>query len=170
MGTNVRLPKIHRTPPLLPKSISNLQGPQQSLSLGAIPIWHCCAVLPHDKIVCDHSCDERKKSNEPSVCHTLWSILRQLVQVYLQTRGCQCQPVRAKLVFHADLRATCWLLDWSWVRRNQKKRMAKVGISNGSSHAVWKSKKGYHPRSTKRTNDSPFSYADGHLKSQECWV
>ena len=67
----------------------SLQGPQQSLSLGIIPIDSAALYFTHDKIAYNHSCYECKRSNEPSVCHKLSSsILRLLVPVCLRTIEC----------------------------------------------------------------------------------
>ena len=52
-----------------PKLISNLQGPQQSLSLGTNPIDNAEPCFPHDNIVGSHLCDECVKSILPVVCH-----------------------------------------------------------------------------------------------------
>ena len=93
--TNVWLPKIHRilpsppSPSSHPRLTSSRQGLQQSLSLGTIPIDSAAPYCPHGNIVDDHSCDECKRSNMPSVCHRLSSILQQLVQVCLQTKACR---------------------------------------------------------------------------------
>ena len=62
---------------------------RQNLSLGTILIDNAAPCSQHDNVVCDHSCDECKRSNEPSACHRLESILRQLVQVGLRTKECQ---------------------------------------------------------------------------------
>ena len=55
------------------------------------PKLHCCAVFPTWHISLRCTC----KSNEPTVCHKLWSIWWQLVQVCLLTIEClayQCVP------------------------------------------------------------------------------
>ena len=58
---------IQRYVQFLPRSIFSVQGPQQSESLGIIPL-HCVVLYyPHDNIVDSHSCDECTRSNEPSV-------------------------------------------------------------------------------------------------------
>ena len=86
IGTNVRLPKIHR---ILPRLIWNLQGLQQSLSLGTIPIDSAVPHYTHGNIVGKHMCDDCKRSNVLRVCHMLGSILWLLVQVCFQTKECQ---------------------------------------------------------------------------------
>ena len=43
LGTNVGLPKIHKTLLML---IMSLQGLLQNQSLDIMPILHCCAVFP----------------------------------------------------------------------------------------------------------------------------
>ena len=58
MGTNVRLPKMHKTPPEVDFD------PQ-----GLVPRY------PHDNIVGIHLCDECLKSTLPIVCHMPESIL-----------------------------------------------------------------------------------------------
>ena len=86
MGTNAWLPKIHRIPPDVDL---NLQGLQQNLNLEPVPVCNVELCFPHDNNAKIHLCDECKKSNEPSVCHKLWSIWWLLVQVCLLTRECQ---------------------------------------------------------------------------------
>ena len=55
VGTNVRLPKMHRIP--LSLSILSLQGPQQCLSLGTIAIcMQCCAVFSCMPILPEFTC------------------------------------------------------------------------------------------------------------------
>ena len=55
--------------------ILNLPGLKQSLSLEITPIDNVELYHPLDNIVCDQSCVECKRSNEPSVCHRLLFIL-----------------------------------------------------------------------------------------------
>ena len=43
--------------------ISNLQCPQQSLSLGTIAIDSAVPYYPHGNAVCDHSCNECRLSH-----------------------------------------------------------------------------------------------------------
>ena len=76
--------------------ILSLQGLQQSLSLEIDPIDNVELSYPHDNVACGHLCDEYRKSNEPSVCHKLLTILRLLQQVCLQTRECHVYQFRAK--------------------------------------------------------------------------
>ena len=72
LGTNVRLPKVHR---ILPKVDFESLKPQQSLSLGVIPIESVVLFFPHVNVACNHQCYECSKSNEPSVCHKLSTML-----------------------------------------------------------------------------------------------
>ena len=58
-----------------PKLISSLQSRQRSLGLGTIPLDNAEPCFPHGNIVCDHMRDQCKRSNAPSVCHKLWSIV-----------------------------------------------------------------------------------------------
>ena len=69
-GTNVRLPKIHKILPEVDLEFSRSAG---KVSLGTLPIDNAAPYYPNGNIVCDHSCDEREKSNEPRVCHRLGS-------------------------------------------------------------------------------------------------
>ena len=77
------------------RSILSLQDLLQNRSLETVPVcivWPC---FPHGNTVCSHMCDEYKKSNEPSVCHKLWTIWWLLAQVCLLTTEClvyQCVP------------------------------------------------------------------------------
>ena len=64
LGTNVRLPNIHTSLPML---VSNIHGPQQSLSLGTVPIDSALLKNPHGNIVCDHPYYECRTSRELSV-------------------------------------------------------------------------------------------------------
>ena len=69
-GTNVWLPKMHRIPRDVDSESSKSPAKSESWKN---PNLHCCAVLSHNNIVSDHSCDACRKSNELSVCHRLWS-------------------------------------------------------------------------------------------------
>ena len=82
MGTNVRLPKIHRIPS---RSILTLQDHQQGQSLGTITICSAVLYFPHHSIVCNHSCCECTESNAPNVWHMHLSILLPHEQVCSQT-------------------------------------------------------------------------------------
>ena len=70
------------------KSILSIQGLQQSLSLGTIPINNTVPYYPHSNIACNHPCYECKRSNEPSVCHMLSSILWLLLPVCVRNMEC----------------------------------------------------------------------------------
>ena len=63
MGTNVRLPKIHKTPPRL---ILDPQSRQQSLGLGINPVDNAEPCYPHDNIVGIHLCDAWNQSCQSS--------------------------------------------------------------------------------------------------------
>ena len=67
----------------------NLQSLEQNLSLDINPICTVVLYYPRDSIVDSYLCDECKKSNEPSVCHKLLSILWLFWQVCLRTKECQ---------------------------------------------------------------------------------
>ena len=67
MGTNVRLPKIHKTPTEI--DFLSPQGRQQNLSLGINPIDTAEPCNPHDNVVGSHLCGECMKANELDVCH-----------------------------------------------------------------------------------------------------
>ena len=91
MGTNVWLPNMHK---ITLRSIFE-SSLRQSQSLGTVPICIAVQCFPHDYILKIHSCRVYKKSNEPSVCHKLWSSLWLFVQVCLLTTEClvqQCVP------------------------------------------------------------------------------
>ena len=94
--TYVRLPKIHKIPPEVDFWI--LKIPQQSLSLGTIPIENAAPNYPHDNVVGSHLCDECMKSNGPSVRHMLLSIQWLIEQV--------CWPTTECLVFQFVPRAS----------------------------------------------------------------
>ena len=85
MGTNVRLPKIHVFPQRL---IQSLQNRPQCQSIWINPIDNGEPCFLHGNIVCHHSYDACKRSNEPSVCLKLQSILWLLVQICVQTMEC----------------------------------------------------------------------------------
>ena len=73
VGTNVRLPKIHRILPEVDLESSRTPAKSESWTN---PNRQCCAVLPtwqHCRPIT--LCDECKRSNEPSICHRLLSIL-----------------------------------------------------------------------------------------------
>ena len=72
MGTNVRLPKIHKI--LTEVDFLSPQGRQQNLSLGINPIDNAETCFPHGNTVGSHLCDECVKSNESNVGHKLLSI------------------------------------------------------------------------------------------------
>ena len=86
MGTNVWLPERHK---FSRSWMWNLQGLLQSLSLGKILIDSVVPYYPQENIVCGHSCDECKRSNELNVCHKLLSISWPLVPVCSRTKECQ---------------------------------------------------------------------------------
>ena len=69
--------------------ILNLQSLHHNLSPGINPTDNVEPWLPPDNIVSSHLCDECNKSNEPDVCHKLWSILWQIEQVCSLTMECQ---------------------------------------------------------------------------------
>ena len=73
IGTNVRLPKIHKT--LTPRLILSPQGHQQNLSLGINPIDNAEPCYPHDNIVGSRLCDECLKLILPNVSRKPESIL-----------------------------------------------------------------------------------------------
>ena len=80
VGTNVRLPKMHRI-----ASDVDFES------------WICIVVLcfPYINIACIHICGDFKESNAPSVCHKLWSIWWLLVQICSQNIEClvrRCVP------------------------------------------------------------------------------
>ena len=72
MGTNVRLPMIHKT--CHAEVFLSLQGHKQSLSLEINPADNA-ERYPQNSIVGSHSCDECLKSILPFVCHMPESIL-----------------------------------------------------------------------------------------------
>ena len=80
--TNARFPKVHRIHPEVELESSRSTA---SPSLGTVPIENAALSYPHGFIVCEHSCEECKRSNAPSVCHKLLSISSLLVHVCLQT-------------------------------------------------------------------------------------
>ena len=69
---NVRLPKIDKISPA--EVDFSPHYPQKNQNPETIPICIAVPCFPHDSVACNHSCGEGKKSNEPSVCHKLWSI------------------------------------------------------------------------------------------------
>ena len=79
-GTNVRLPKIHKTPPV--DFESSRSPPKSESSDNAEPCY------PHDNIVGIHLCDECMKSILQIVCRMPESILWLLLQVWRQTTEC----------------------------------------------------------------------------------
>ena len=81
-GTNMLLPKMHKTPPVRVFKVSC-----------KIRVWQC---FPHDNIVCSHMYDGCKRSNEIIVCHSLLSISSPQEQVYSKTINMSSLPVRAK--------------------------------------------------------------------------
>ena len=76
-GTNVLLPKIHKTPPEV--DFESSRSPAKSESWNR-PNLHCCAVFPHDNIVGIRLCDECTKSIWPIFCHMPESILGLILQ------------------------------------------------------------------------------------------
>ena len=78
LGTNVWLPKMHKSPPDV--DFESSRSPAKSESWNS-PNLHCFAIFPHDNISCIHLCDACKRSNEIIVCHNLWYILWSIVQV-----------------------------------------------------------------------------------------
>ena len=56
--------------------------------LGKFPTDSAVLSFPHDNVVCNHSCYECRRSNEPSVCYKFWSILWLLGPVCLRTKEC----------------------------------------------------------------------------------
>ena len=92
-----------------PKLVSNFRGSQQSLSLGTIPtVVNATPYSPHGNIVCDHSCDESKRSSEKIVCHKLWSILSKLVRVCLPTRECLVYQIVPNKRMSARFESKLW--------------------------------------------------------------
>ena len=73
----------------LPRLILSLQDLWQNQSPETVLVCIVVLCFPHSNIVCGHSCDEWKRSNEPSVCHKFLPIWWQLVQVCLRTTDCQ---------------------------------------------------------------------------------
>ena len=65
----------------LQKWILSPQDLPQNRSLETVPTCIVLQCSSHDNIVCIHMYDECRRSNEPSVCHKLWSILQSIVQV-----------------------------------------------------------------------------------------
>ena len=63
-----------------------------------------------------------------------------------------------------------YLIDPEFEETRKKNAWQKLEFPMEAEIPCEKEKKGDHPRSTKRTKNSPFSYADGHLISQECGV
>ena len=71
IGTNVWLPKMHKTPPDV--DFESSKSPAKSESSNN-PNRHCCAVcFPQGNIVWIHLCDESKKSHLLNVCRMLSS-------------------------------------------------------------------------------------------------
>ena len=79
-----------------PKSTLSLQDLRQSQSPETVPVCIVVRYSPHDNSALRHSCGVIKKSNEPSVCHKLWSILGLLVRVLLTDHRMSAVPSRAK--------------------------------------------------------------------------
>ena len=71
VGTNVWFPKMHRTPPDVNCESSRSPAKSESWKIQVYTIVLC---FPHNDIVGTHLCDERTRSNAPSVCHKLLSI------------------------------------------------------------------------------------------------
>ena len=93
-GTNVRLPKIHKTP--LPRLTLKPQSRQQSPSLGINPVDNAEPCYPHDNIVGIHLCCECTKPILPIVCHMPESILWLLLHICWQTTRMSGLPIRAR--------------------------------------------------------------------------
>ena len=76
------------------KLILSLPSLLQSQNLETVPIVNVL-YSPHDNIACSHLYSGSMRSNEPSVCLKLWSILWRLVPKCLPTKECQiylCVP------------------------------------------------------------------------------
>ena len=67
-GTNIRLRKYID---FFPRSILSLQDHQQSRNPETNLVRNAAQYFSYDRIVCNHSCCECKRSNEPGVCHAL---------------------------------------------------------------------------------------------------
>ena len=70
VGTHVRLPKMHKLP--TEADFESSRSPPKSESILIHIVVQC---FPHDNTAWSHSCSGYTKSNEPSVCLKLWSML-----------------------------------------------------------------------------------------------
>ena len=77
-GTNVRLPKMHKTPPDV--DFESSRSPAKSESW-KILVYIVVLYFPRNNIACIHMCDECKRSNDIIVSHMLWSMFWSIVQV-----------------------------------------------------------------------------------------
>ena len=104
IGTNVWLPKIHKTPPDV--DFESSRSPQNQ---SPETILVCIVVLyfPHEKIAWIHMRDECMRSNVLSVCHKHWSIWWSHEQV--------CSPTRGK---YRHLRTICEQTFWQFSNRS----------------------------------------------------
>ena len=90
METNVRLPKIQKTPPVHSRGwFRVLKVASKVWVLKESQSTMLSSVSPHDNIVGSHLCDECMKSILPIVCRMPGSIMWLLLQVCWPTTKCQ---------------------------------------------------------------------------------
>ena len=99
LGTDVRLPKMHKIPSSRGPILSP-QGHQQCLNLEITPTDNAEPCHPYDKIVGSHLCDEYVKSNEPNVCHMLLTVRANFSTGQKNVRPTNSCPIQA---FHDNL-------------------------------------------------------------------
>ena len=107
IGTDVRLPKIHR---ILLMLISRLQGLLQNQGLGTILICIVVLCFTRDNVACIHMCHEYTRSNTSSVCRKLLSIFWPHEQVYSQTIMYQVYQNEPNIDFTKQFVSRLWTI------------------------------------------------------------